>query len=78
MNVIIGLGRSFSRKVGTFQESLMLVTQAFVDVPSTSSGFYWQLTMRYKHQSLLKGTHFSTYYRVLLIWLSHNINCQPN
>ena len=46
MNVIIGLCRSFNGKVGTFQESLMLVTKAFVDVPSTSSGFYWQLPDR--------------------------------
>ena len=43
MNVIIGLCHSLNGKVGTYQESLVLELQAFVDVPSTSSGFLCQL-----------------------------------
>ena len=42
-SVVVTFLLSVNRKVGTFQECLMLVTQAFVDVPSTSSGYYWQL-----------------------------------
>ena len=43
MNVTIGLCHRFNRKVGYLSESQWLVTQAFVDVATTSSGFYWQL-----------------------------------
>ena len=43
MNVIIGLCHSFNRKVCTFQESLMLVTQAFVDLQRLLKGTYFSI-----------------------------------
>ena len=43
LNVIIGICHSFNGKEGTFQESLVLVMQAFVYLVPTSSGFLWKL-----------------------------------